>query len=118
MEPTQDINTFIVEKTLEYTEYENTDGKKWRVFGKCISCGLCESKPDIIPSTVHELNRVIHPDGTETSYTRTLVWSTEPGVAGACIEEGFEYRLDIPMTPDFINNVEGCTLSGTYLDGN
>lgn len=118
IESTQDVYTNIINRTLEYVEYQNADGRIWRVSGTCIACGLCESKPEQVPSTVVENNRIVHPDGSETSYIRTLVWSAEPGIAGACVEEGFENRKDIPMTPDFINSTETCTLTGVYINGN
>lgn len=115
---TVDPNTQIIDKNSEYTEYENTDGKKWRISGTCIACGLCENKPTQIPSTVIEENRRILNDGSEEVWTRTLVWSAEPGNAGACVEEGFESREDIPITPDFVNDNEICTLQGIWINGN
>lgn len=118
IEYTEDPTTVITHRTEEYTEYQNTDGKKWRVYGKCIACGLCENKPLQIPSTVIEENRKILEDGTEQIWTRKLIWSAEPGNAGACIEEGFENRKDIPMTPDFINSNETCTLEGVWINDN
>lgn len=117
-EYTEDPTTIITERTEEYIQYENTDGKKWQIHGKCIACGLCENIPSEIPSTIIEENRRILQDGTEEIWTRKLIWVSEPGNPGACIEEQFENRKDIPIMPDLVNNIEQCTLEGIWIDAN
>jgi hypothetical protein len=118
IESTEDPTTNIIERTEDYIEYENTDGKKWRVYGKCSACGLCENQPLEIPSIANEQHRRMLLDGTEESWTRTLNWVAIPGTPGACIEENFNNRKDIPITPDLVNSIEICTLEGVWINGN
>lgn len=117
-EETEDPTTFIIDKTDSYTEYENIDGKKWRISGTCIACGLCENTPKEIPSEVVEENIKVLGDGSRKIWNRKLIWTSTPGMVGACLEESYQNRKDIPMTPDFVNETEGCTLEGIWINGN
>jgi hypothetical protein len=56
-----------------------------------------------------------HTQERET-YTRYFIWNDDPGLPGACIEIDFEKRKDIPMTPDGVNTIEECTLSGVWIE--
>jgi hypothetical protein len=93
-----------------FTDYVNNDGKKWRIIGTCNACGLCESYEDSYT------NIRINPLTKEKeTYTRNFLWLKEPGEPGACIELNFEKRRDIPMTPDSVNTISKCTLTGEWL---
>jgi hypothetical protein len=112
---TEDYTTWITDTGVindePYKDYENTDGKKWRVYGTCNACGMCEMPEEI------QVNFRIHPEtGERDTYTRVLNWVNEPGIAGACLEENFEERKDIPMTPDCINDLPDCTLRGEWIE--
>lgn len=118
IKPTEDPTVNIVNQNENYVEYEDINGKKWGVYGKCIACGLCETKPTQIPSVIIENNRRITSNGIEETWSRKLIWSAEPGIAGACVEEEFENRKDIPMSPDIISSIKECTLKGVWINGN
>jgi hypothetical protein len=112
---TVDPTTFIVRQGDDELEYLNTDGKRWRVRGVCNACGLCEVQPETVPSTVLHTNVAVDADGNRYTWERTLNWVDQPGSPDACVESGFELRLDIPMTPDAIAMWDGCTLTGEWL---
>jgi len=112
---TEDYTTWIYETGLingePYRDYENTDGKKWRVYGTCNACGMCENYE---PS---HFNVRYNPYTEEKeTYTRHFIWADGPGVPGACIEKNFEARKDIPMTPGAINPIEECVLRGEWIE--
>lgn len=111
---TEDPTTWIVSRTGNQIEYENTDGKRWTITGVCNACGLCEEFSGVIgvPST-HDNVRIV--DGEQQVWTRTLTWVNEPGTPGACQEQNFEQRKDIPITPDLVNSIEGCVQTGEWL---
>jgi hypothetical protein len=111
---TEDYTTWIYETGVindePYKDYENTDGKKWRVYGTCNACGACE-----IGEEFHTNTRV-HPEtGERDTYTRYFTWVNKPGVPGACLEKDYEKRKDIPMTPDCINAIDECVLRGEWI---
>ncbi len=113
---TEDYTTWITETGLindePYVNYENTDGKKWRVYGNCNACGACE-----IPYQSQQENvRINLETGQKETYTRILDWIDTPGTPGACLEENYETRKDIPMTPDCINQIPECTLTGEWIE--
>lgn len=114
---TEDPTTWItangVIAGVSVTQYENTDGLKWRIFGTCNACGLCENPPETVPSVVIQKNRKIA-EGEQGFWERTLVWHKQPGEPGAVEELEFNDRKDIPMTPH-INKIQGCALEGEYL---
>lgn len=118
MEQTTDPTVNIVNRTSEYKEYESIYGEKWRIYGTCNACGLCENRPESIPSVVQETHRIMAPNGDVTFWHRTLRWHSEPGVPNAVSEDGFDSRPDCPMRPEYVNSIEGCTLSGEQVDGN
>jgi hypothetical protein len=94
----------------QFVEYENTDGKKWRVFGQCNACGACE-----MPDTT-QINIRVNPEtGERETFVRVLNWVDEVGNPGACLEENYEQRKDIPMTPQIINGIDICSLRGEWL---
>ena len=112
---TEDYTTWIYETGVindePYRDYENTDGKKWRVYGTCNACGMCENHE---PS---HFNVRYNPYTQEKeTYTRYFTWIDKPGVPGACIEENFEERKDIPMTPDCINAIDECVMRGEWIE--
>jgi len=117
MEPTMDPTVNIVERGENYKEYLNTQGERWRIFGTCNACGLCEMPPAEIPSVVNESHRIPTPDG-EVTWNRTLRWNAQPGTPLACFEDNHESRLDSPLRPDFVNELDGCALTGEWVDGN
>lgn len=118
-EPTEDPTTVIVERGTvneePYAEYLNTDGKRWRIYGTCNACGACEVfDPDGGSVQSHLITKSV--DGEKISYTRTLVWLGNPGTPNACSEEGYESRLDIPMTPDAVADFSPpCVMRGEWL---
>jgi hypothetical protein len=119
IEETMDPTTWITSRTTNdnnesVLEYENTDGKKWKITGNCIACGLCEQLPNQGSNTTVIINKVVI-DGEMSEYTRTLQWVAEPGTAGACLEVDYQLRKDISITPDLVNEIEGCTLSGEWI---
>jgi hypothetical protein len=118
---TEDNTTWIsdsgTDNNIPFVEYENTDGKKWRIHGACNACGLCEVYEEPLP----ENKIVIHTnvkkiDGQLIEWQRQLYWKDLPGVPYACEEIGYENRNDIPMTPDLVNNIENCVLYGEWID--
>lgn len=111
---TEDPTTWIVEQTHDYKIYENTDGRKWKISGRCIACGLCENKLGNIGDKETFTNIIIK-NGIRETYTRTINWLEEPGTENACLEEEYHNRKDIPMTPDAINSIYGCSLSGEWI---
>lgn len=111
---TMDPTTWIVEQTTNYVVYENTDGRKWRLDGICNACGLCEPKIGAVGETV-VLNNYIVVDGIKQKYTRKLLWKKQAGEPNACEEENYNLRSDIPITPDFVNELSGCSLNGVWL---
>lgn len=117
MEPTTDPTVNIINHTTEYKEYETIYGERWRIHGTCNACGLCERTPETIPSVVQEVHQIIAPDGNITYWNRTLRWVDEPGTPNAVTEDDFESRLDCPMRPEYVNGIEGCTLTGEYVNG-
>lgn len=115
---TEDQNTWIIETGLidnvPYKIYENSDGRKWITKGVCIACGACEPKIGNVGETiVLNLSRI--KDGARDTYTRTLKWYDVPGKPNACIEENYEKRKDVPMTPDFKFDIAGCTLESEWI---
>lgn len=118
MEKTIDPTTNIVDRGDNYTEYTNTDGKRWRIYGQCNRCGMCEiENNDIFVSgdIFIQHNKRLLDDGTTVDWNRTLYWIDVPGKPGACIEEDFDKRYDIPLTPDCVNLFPECSLSGVWL---
>ena len=114
---TEDATTWITANGViggvSVTQYENSDGQKWRIFGTCNACGLCENPPTVVPSTVTEKNyRVVN--GKEEIWERTLIWHKEPGNPGAVEDATFGNRKDIPMTPK-VNEEIGCSLTGEWM---
>lgn len=121
MEPTVDPTTNITARTNDYVEYSNTDGKVWRIYGKCNRCGMCEiENNDVFTSgdIFIQYNKRLLPDGTMVDWNRTLYWVDTPGKPGACVEQDFEQRYDIPLTPDCTNRISECSLSGVWISGN
>ena len=120
IEQTTDPTTWITSRTVENSEnvlyYENSDGKKWKINGTCIACGLCEELPPIGSNTTITINKIINSNNQVETFTREVVWVGQPGTPNACLETNFENRPDIPMTPDFVNEIDGCTLSGEWID--
>jgi hypothetical protein len=111
---TEDPTTWIVEQTENYRIYENIDGRRWKISGKCIACGMCEPEiGNVGDRIVIENIRVV--DGVKETYTRTLNWIGVPGTPNACLEENYQQRKDIPITPEAVNEIEECTLSGEWI---
>jgi hypothetical protein len=103
VESTVDRNTVIIERGeyengVPYVVYENTDGERWRIDGRCSCCGCCEvGVPD--------------PD---------LVWTGVPvGEPGACFHRkwGEPGAADVPTRPELREVCAPCTLTGEYLAG-
>jgi hypothetical protein len=121
MEETIDPTTSIINRTEEYIEYLNTDGKQWRIYGKCNLCGKCElNNNQPIPSsgdTTVLYVKLLLPDGTFGDWYRTLHWNGTPGESGVCVEEDFQNRKDIPLTPDCARDIPQCALSGVWISG-
>lgn len=122
MEDTIDPTTHIVVRSGDYIEYVNTDGKRWGIYGKCICCGLCElNNNESIPISgdiTIQHNKILLEDGSFGEFNRILLWFNEPGISGACLESGYEHRLDIPLTPDYTNETPNCSFSGVWISGN
>jgi hypothetical protein len=122
MEPTIDPTTNIINRTEEYIEYLNTEGKQWRIYGKCNACGACELETGDPPfasgSVCIKRNNNLLPDGSFEIMDRVLYWFDVPGVSGACIEQDFDKRKDMPATPDAVNDIPECPLSGVWISGN
>lgn len=123
MEDTIDPTTHIVIRSGDYTEYINTDGKRWGIYGSCICCGLCEvnnNEPTPISGdVVIQHNITLLESGGFGQLDRTLLWNNDPGMSGACLESGYtSNRIDIPITPDFTNNSPICSFSGVWISGN
>jgi len=120
IEETMDPTTWITQRSSDgngtIIEYENIDGKRWRITRDCNLCGLCEMRPEANTNVVLHTNYYVDANNQMQSYTRELVWYGEPGTANACIETNFELRKDIPLTPDFTQNTPGCSLVGEWLD--
>lgn len=116
IEETEDPTTWITERNGDQIFYENTDGRSWWISGTCIACGECESFPhDYVQGmTINQVNVRRLSDGTDEEYIRVLTWNSEPGVAGACTEQGYQDRKDVPMTPDAVGS-GACTLSGGWI---
>ena len=110
---TMDPTTWITDQGDGFTCYENADGKSWVITGRCNSCGACEPV-SAAPGGVTTQSNYIYVDGGLQTYTRTLRWEREQGLPGACVEEGYTLRKDIPITPDLVNNTVGCVLSGEW----
>jgi hypothetical protein len=115
-----DPTTWITSRTVNVAnnpviKYENIDGKRWKIVGECNACGLCETPPTDGSNFSIQNNVFINENNEIESYSRTLVWNNSPGVPGACLETNFNDRKDIPMTPDFVNEIDGCQLTGTWL---
>lgn len=115
MIPTQDPNVFILEKTDDSITYLNSDGKKWKINGKCICCGMCEEFRGLGIDT--QINVTPSKNG-DIEWIRILEWSDMPGNENACVELNYENRLDIPMTPEGVKLYKECSLRGEYIDGN
>jgi hypothetical protein len=115
IEETMDYTTWITSKyvdseNVDVVEYENIDGKKWKIYGKCNACGLCE-----IDTTTHvNIRYNTHTQQKET-YTRNFLWYDDAGAPTACFEKDYELRKDIPMTPDDVNSIDGCVLFGEWI---
>lgn len=122
MEKTIDPTTFIVNRTSEYVEYSNTDGKSWRLYGQCNGCGMCEienNQPIFTSGDIFiQHNKILLEDGTMSDWDRVLYWIDTPGKPGACVEQDFDKRKDIPLTPNCANRFSECSLSGVWLSGN
>jgi hypothetical protein len=121
IEETMDYTTWITARYvnsegIDVVEYQNTDGKRWRISNNCIACGLCEMRPEGNNNTVIHTNYYIDENNQRQSYTRTLIWYGEPGTPGACVESDYEARKDIPVTPDFTQEIPECTLVGEWLE--
>jgi hypothetical protein len=115
IEDTMDYTTWITARYinpdgLDVVEYENSDGKKWKIYGKCNACGLCEDN-----ATQHVNIRYNPHTKKKETYTRNFDWYDKAGIPGACIEKDFELRKDIPMTPDAVNSIDGCVLFGEWI---
>lgn len=117
IEETEDPTTWITERIDDKVYYENTDGRIWWISGICIACGECEPFPnDYTPGiTINQVNTRVLSDGTRQDWIRILTWNSEPGFEYACIEQDFELRKDIPMTPDGVGS-GACTLSGEWVN--
>jgi len=123
MEDTIDPTTHIVLRSGDYTEYVNTDGKRWGIYGKCICCGLCEiNNNEPVPKSgdvIIQRNITLLENGEFGQFDRILIWHNDPGISGACLESGYSpNRIDLPMTPDFMNNESICSFSGVWISGN
>jgi hypothetical protein len=113
---TEDNTTWIESiSDEEGAIYENTDGKRWRVSGSCNQCGLCEiyNNEPLNQEIVHTNYRMN--EGVKETHTRVLIWHHPPGTPGACVEVGYNTRLDIPMTPELINRIPECTYQAEWL---
>jgi len=113
---TEDYTTWIIEKTEDSVTYENTDGKRWVVSGKCNQCGMCETYNDEPLNTpIDQINYRLNELGEKEEYTRTLIWRNYPGTPGAVEEVDYDKRLDIPMSLDATEKIEQCTLLSRWL---
>lgn len=106
---TLDPNIFIIEQDANSVTYQTTTGEKWQITGTCSACGECEVGAD---DTYYE-------DDTESR--RQIIkyyqnWTGVPvGQPGACLDNRYGSRLDIPVRPEISQHYANCTLSGTYL---
>lgn len=115
-EPTEDPTTFITARIGNVVDYQNTDGVRWRIAGACNACGACEEPPTVVDGEPVEFVNVRRlGDGSDETWVRVLRWHDVPGVPGACSEDGFAARLDIPMTPDALRPDAGCSMTGEWL---
>lgn len=110
---TMDPTTWITDQGDGFVCYENADGKKWAIIGRCNSCGACEPEFASPGETTTNVNYTIS-NNERQEYTRVLLWSKPPGEPGACSEVDFHQRKDIPITPDLVNAIPGCVLSGEW----
>lgn len=117
MEQTEDPTTWITARDGNKIYYENTDGRTWWISGTCIACGECESFPHPFTAgmIVNEVNPRVLADGTREEWVRILQWNSEPGVASACVEQDYQLRKDVPMTPDGVGT-GSCTLVGEWIN--
>lgn len=116
IEITEDPTTNIIARSQDSVEYECIDGRRWKITGVCNSCGLCEDYPEVMTdnNTVTYTNIRIVNDVKEI-WTRTIIWKDLPGTPYACEEVGYYTRKDIPMTPDGVNRINGCSMQGEWL---
>lgn len=114
---TCDITTWITEKSDSIIVYENSDGKKWQISGICNACGLCEIyEPPVAIGEIILHTNISMVNGDKKIWTRRLKWNHAPGTPGACEEIDYDNRLDIPITPDAVNRIEECTLTGKWIE--
>ena len=52
--------------------------------------------------------------GEKVLWQRQILWKDKPGIPGACEEINYSLRKDIPIIPDLVNSIEGCTLIGEW----
>lgn len=83
--PTLDPNIVIESRVAEQTVYRRiSDGARWQVSGTCNQCGLCAI------GAVGEWYQ----------------WVGPPGTPGASIDTRVPSRLDDPVLPGFIEDME------------
>lgn len=112
---TEDPTTWITNKTEELIEYENIDGKKWIIYGKCNACGLCEIYDEsLIIDNITTQTNIKMVNNEIILWQRQLLWKNKPGVPGACEEINYSSRKDIPIIPDLVNSIKECALSGEW----
>jgi hypothetical protein len=115
IEETMDPTTWITDRVDDVVYYQNTDGKRWRISGTCNRCGACETF-SLAAGQTAEYVTYIKKDGVISTYKRYVEWHDVPGTANACSEINYHERKDIPATPDGVNEIEECALSGEWLD--
>lgn len=92
---TEDPTVFIEDIGAGWVIYRTKDGKeRWIIHGTCNQCGECEVGSD----------------------NPNLIWTGIPvGNAGACYDELFGNRRDVPVRPEIKEKCPNCTLTGEYL---
>lgn len=117
IEETEDPTTWITSRENDKIYYENSDGKRWWISGTCTACGECESFPDNFSPgmIINQVNIRKLTDNSYQEWIRILTWNNYPGSVGACTEEDYELRKDIPMTPNGVG-AGSCTLNGEWIE--
>jgi hypothetical protein len=117
MDPTTEIVSSGGTGDDFYIIYKNIDGRQWKITGTCNQCGLCEEYNEPLPpdNIVTHTNVAIK-NNSKIIWTRQLKWNNPPGTAGACEELDYSSRLDIPISPNLVNNIDECTLTGEWIN--